>query len=365
MDTFDKHSMNTPINIEEIKKIPIVFIVGKGRSGTTLLMSLLNNHPNIVAPPENKFMLLNYTRFSGIKKWSEKDVFSFMERLFADPTINKGWKLDKEKLTQLLLSIREHLNYSTICKMVYLSYGHPDKQVFLIAHKVPLFTLFLKKIHWLFPEAKFIHIVRDPRDNCLSHKKAFQAKNTMNIVNNWVGYNKIIEADKLKYPDKYFTVLYEKLAANTEDLLKELCGFLNVPYANSMKFVKKEETIKTYQDLPKNILENVHKNLLNPVNISSIGKWKDELTSQDKDIVEAVAGDYARKYYGYGLDADSSTRKKISFFEFYINGKLKYFAWKVFTRFRYKYYGFNLFYSKWKKRIMKDKFPFADMFWTE
>ncbi len=61
--------------LNKIRNLPMVFIVGCGRSGTTLLQSLLNSHPNIVATPECFFIVMLYPHFSQIKKMERKRCF--------------------------------------------------------------------------------------------------------------------------------------------------------------------------------------------------------------------------------------------------------------------------------------------------
>jgi hypothetical protein len=63
-----------PEEVSEIKNIPIVFVVGFGRSGTTLLQELLNASPNVVAPP-NIALLPTCIPASGKKRIGLKKMF--------------------------------------------------------------------------------------------------------------------------------------------------------------------------------------------------------------------------------------------------------------------------------------------------
>ena len=89
----------TKEEFKKIKKIPMVFIMGKERSGTTLLQTLLDAHPNIVAPPESEFIVLLYPRFGKIKKWTKKKIYDFLEELYQEPWITKIWCINRTYLT--------------------------------------------------------------------------------------------------------------------------------------------------------------------------------------------------------------------------------------------------------------------------
>ncbi len=78
--------MSTVISTEEfggVETSPMLFILGKERSGTTLLQTLLDTHPNIVGPPESKFVLLLYPRFGNIKSGGRKRNIKFYPKSFT------------------------------------------------------------------------------------------------------------------------------------------------------------------------------------------------------------------------------------------------------------------------------------------
>ncbi len=80
----NKYSADT---LEKIKKIPVVFIVGFGRSGTTLLQELMNAHPNVIGPPEYSFIVYLYSRYGNKKHWTKADIAEFIEALLFQAII--------------------------------------------------------------------------------------------------------------------------------------------------------------------------------------------------------------------------------------------------------------------------------------
>ena len=59
--------------IDTIRNLPFFFILGRPRSGTTLLRTILDAHPNIVIPPENSYLIHLYFKYrhAGVKWESE------------------------------------------------------------------------------------------------------------------------------------------------------------------------------------------------------------------------------------------------------------------------------------------------------
>ena len=53
------------VDISRVEAVPMNFVIGKERSGTTLLQVMLNAHPNIVAPPESRFIIMFYFKYGS------------------------------------------------------------------------------------------------------------------------------------------------------------------------------------------------------------------------------------------------------------------------------------------------------------
>ena len=337
------------ISIEEFNKVkntPMLFILGKERSGTTLLQTLLDTHPNIVGPPESKFVLLLYPRFGTIKRWSENDILCFIEELYKEPWISTIWKPNRELLTSNLLAIREQANYSSICKLVYYSMRGNKKNILWLSDKNPVYALFVNPLLKIFPEAKFIHLVREPKDNVYSHLKSFGVKNTRFIAQKWLAYNDILLKCKKQFSQKFFTLLYENMVGNPETSMKELCKFLPIPYDDKMIHNSFPERLESFgsEKLVMDRVQEVHSNLLKPVNTSNIGKWKAGMSPEEVKIVEAITGKFAAENFNYELSEDTKTpflmRLGIA------KTKVIYYVWQMFTRAKYKSYGFNMLYTK-------------------
>jgi hypothetical protein len=280
--------------------------MGKERSGTTLLQVMLNAHPNIVAPPESRFILLWYSRYGSITQWTDRLIQKFVNDLFSEKLFSSFWGVNKERLLEDLIKVKEHLNYPLICKIVFYYASPEGKEVKMFIDKNPIYYHFLPELAILFPEAKYIHIVRDYRDNMVSHKKIFMLKNTGFIAYHWVKINRELEDAKNKAPEKWTRLTYESLAINPKGAMENICNFLQIPFNTSMIEHKQNIFSAFHKNRDDARLNLFHENLFNPIDASQIGNWKQKLTTEEVNIAEAIAGEYAEAMYGYKKSVDKA-----------------------------------------------------------
>lgn len=332
---------------ERIKNIPMAFIVGCGRSGTTLLQTMMNSHPNIVSTPECFFVILLYPRFGKLTRWTEKDITEFADALYSMPGFAL-WLMDRETLTGAMRSVMDYADYVLMCKIVYYLMRKDKENVRVLVDKNPSNSLFTDKLLKIFPEARFIHIIREPRDCVNAHIKRFNKKNTFFLAWYWKGFNAAIEKVKQKGKDKFLTVLYENFVRETEQTMKGICQFLNVPFDEKIMQSNFSEMLLQYKDNKTfDRIKVVHGNLLTPVNDSNIGKWQKEMDKRDVAITEIIDGEYAAEKYGY--DEDRKSELSISSARI-LKSKIQYYTWEAFTKFRFANYRLNKYYRNRKMK---------------
>jgi hypothetical protein len=87
------------------------------------------------------------------------------------------------------------------------------------------------RILWLWPDARFIHLVRDGRDVALGNAQTRRAGNMWHGIEDWAEVETLWDRMSHKLPfDRQHTVRFETLATDTEDELRRLCEFLGVPF---------------------------------------------------------------------------------------------------------------------------------------
>ena len=289
---------------DDISKIPIFFILGRPRSGTTLLTTLFNAHPNIRIAPEFPIMLFLYQRFKKVKKWDEATIREFVDHVFYFSKFNvrrvENLKLDKDFIIGELLKYKDNGSIQVFLKCInYYAYSLYDKEETLwIGDKNPVYSMSAARLKKIFPDAKFICIIRDYRDNFISIKKlaekdvAVEAPALSLQVSRWRIFTRLFLSLKQRYPDKFYILRYEDLVTEQETTFRSLCGFLGIDYDPSVFdfYKKREETINTYGT---HIYEKFHENLLKPVSTSRMNTWQKVLTAGEVRMADQIAGKYA------------------------------------------------------------------------
>ena len=287
-----------------LKEIPIFFIMGRPRSGTTLLTTLFNAHPNVRIAPEFPVMLFLYQRFKRVKKWNEATIRLFVDHAFYYSKFNarrvENLKIDKEFIVGELLKYKDTGNVQLFLKSInYYAFSLYDKaEIHWIGDKNPVYSIFAHRLRKIFPEAKFICINRDYRDNFISIRKlveknvAVEAPSLSLQVSRWRYFTRLFLDCKRRFPDKYYILRYEDLVTKQEDTFRSLCKFLGIAYDPSVFdfYKKKDETEKTYGNP---VWEKFHGQLMQPIHTGRMDTWKNDLTDEQVRMADQIAGRYA------------------------------------------------------------------------
>ena len=160
-------------DIEQIRNLPFFFIMGRPRSGTTLLRTLLDVHPQINIPLENSGMIHLYFKYRRVKQWPQAKINALLSD-FRKLKFIESWKLDWDSIESDFQQASGHqLRFHELVKLFYFHYQSEFKKedFICLGDKSPLNSLYSRELTHVFPEAKFIHLVRDYRANLASMRK--------------------------------------------------------------------------------------------------------------------------------------------------------------------------------------------------
>lgn len=253
-----------------------VFIVGVGRSGTSLLQSMLNSHSRICFIPETHF-LRKYV-FKKMQMIEDNDVSKTIELLNAD-----------EDFLRAKISAKDIVNPGRTFKQVYdilLSLYLKRKEKEIIGDKDPRNIDFINQLYSNYPQSKIIHIIRDPRDVILSRTKANWSKNTPFFLHAYLYYTQtrrgMLSLRKLP-KDTYLEIFYEDLINSPVNTLKRVSSFLNVEYENSMlEFSSSSKELVSESEL------QWKKETLGPLLKNNSNKWKNNLSNDQIGLIQHV-----------------------------------------------------------------------------
>ncbi len=288
------------------------FIVGIGRSGTTILSKLLNKYADVHCMPEANFLVFFLHKFRHKTHFSETDIQLVFEEIelytLTHPLV--GWDFNIKEVKASIIeqvAISKEITYTDLCILIYKNFkvqGINKNKAQLLIDKNPSYSIFIDKISVAIPNAKFIWIVRDHRANILSRKQSIYLKSPDVAYNatRWTLYNQDIFNFCNNNPNKVLLIKYEDLVLNYNQVALRLQNFLgvssNMELTNSLdkqaikideydiKDEYKERFIKKYSDLDKEL------------NGDRLNVWKEKLSESEIQLCDAICSDLAKEF-GY------------------------------------------------------------------
>ncbi len=270
---------------------PYLFIVGCPRSGTTLLQRIVGAHPQIAITPETHWIPLWFEQGTGLT--SEGLVTPELIPSLLEYDRFPQLKISREELESFIRS-SEPLSYSSFVTSIFDLYGKAQGKP-LVGDKTPGYVRNLRTLHSLWPTARFVHLIRDGRDVCLSAinwRKAgklesrfstWRADPVFTAALWWEWYVRLgREAGSSLGQDLYYEIRYESLVTHPEDECAALCAFLGVPYDDAMlRFHVGRTRIDPGLDAKHAWLPPT----------PGLRDWRLQMPAQDIERFEAVAGD--------------------------------------------------------------------------
>lgn len=242
MDNFFKRNISSPIinfigKQKEKKHFskPPIFVGGCGRSGTTLLQSIISAHPKIFAFP------------------NEVDAFTTWQKT------DKGFKpVRQDRMYRELIWRRIPDSVHRWC----------IKRPFNVRH--------IEEILDYFPGTKFIHIYRDPRQVCVSRHPDDPSKYWVPIAR-WLMDTKA-GWDFRDHP-QVLTINYNDLILNTENIIRNMCDFLEEEVVDEILNWYDHATFRT---------NSAWFGKLENIQTRSLEKWK---KPENKERVDEIMSD--------------------------------------------------------------------------
>lgn len=213
------------------EKIPgVCFIHSPGRSGSTLLRTMLAGHPDLFAPPELELLLFPdmQTRYSGLLE-------GWLDLHGLNAAITSLWGCSEKETNELLREWRE-ANLSTFevfCRV--REKAHPR----LVIDKTPAYAAVetaLQRCEDWFERPLYIHLLRHPLASIRSWKSAhfeqvMHAPPRAAAEVNWLlSHQNIVNMLGHLKGDRLIQIRYEDLVSEPEQTMRRLTGFLGVEY---------------------------------------------------------------------------------------------------------------------------------------
>ena len=192
-----------------------VFLVGAERSGTTLLRLMLDSHPGLAVHGEFDFLVDLVTAEGQLPTRRQFVKFVSGDRVFLHWNLQLVPGLDFVGLANAFLDTKRSTEGAKIVGATV--HRHFDR----LLH--------------IWPDARFIHIVRDGRDVGLSRIEMGWAGNLYTAISEWAKVEALWNSLTAKLPpDRYVTLHYETLVEEPRSELTRICQFLGVDFDDRM-----------------------------------------------------------------------------------------------------------------------------------
>ena len=293
----------------------LFFIVGTGRCGTTLLQAMLSSHPRIFIPPETWFFCsFDPARVATDPITDDKALDRYLGALFA----SHQWAELEIHADEFAADVRagERTGRAIFLRIMRRWAERTGKP--RAGEKTPHHIKNTGDVLRRFPQAKFIHIYRDPRDVALSMlQNKWRPMRVERYARTWAkAMDRHEGLARALGPGVYTGVRFETLLDQPESELRRLSAFLAEDFDPAMLAYDRREE-RGYSDREKGWKDMT----LRPLDASRIGRYRQGLTARQIRSIERTVGERLEKY-GYQRDAEVADR-----FAWRIGDALKRLEW--------------------------------------
>jgi hypothetical protein len=261
------------------------FIVARGRSGTTLLRAMFDAHPDMAIPNESHFVVQFAQRRSKYESPECFELERFTGDLF-DHWAFRRWGLQQEAVIEAFHATSP-LDYPTAMRTLYATYARSHRKT-RYGDKTPSYVLSIDLLAATFPEAVFIHLIRDGRDVALSYLDTDFGSRTLGQAA--IAWDRFVRAGRTSGRrlghSRYREVRYEDLVRDPERVLQELCAFVGLSFdARMLRYHERADDLVS--QMPH---QDHHRNLYRPPTLA-LRDWRRELSPKDIEVFQSLAGE--------------------------------------------------------------------------
>jgi Sulfotransferase domain. len=264
------------------------FIIGSERSGTTLLMVMLDAHSRLCVPEVTwyypRFRAYLHTYGDLERPGAFRTLVSEMVFGLKTPFFGKPWN-PRTIVDEILESTKAPVfseAFRAILQRVADEEGKPRW-----GEKTPHNLYYVREILEDFPDARFVHLIRDGRDVAVEQlRSAFGPTNILAAAKIWKRTQRAAARWRREVPaEQWLDVRYEDLAANPEREVARVLDFLGEEHeASTLEFYRGETARRRARTRD-------HRPLGEPVSTAYTGIYRRYLSVWEQEVFAGVAGE--------------------------------------------------------------------------
>jgi hypothetical protein len=260
---------------------PPVLVLGVRRSGTTLLRVMLDRHSELAVPDESYFVPQLADRHLR-----HVDPDEFVDDLRRIDTLAE-WDVPLEKVRARLT---DGMPIGAAIATVYAVYAE-ERGKRRWGDKTPMYMQNLRLLERLFPDALFVHLIRDGRDAALSFLSMpkglmtetwMQPRDVAGFGTQWRAEVKAAQRLGRRVGDgRYLEVRYEDLVGDVESVLRRITTFVQLPYEPAMADYAGDVDVSS----------KPHQQSLKQPPTAGLRDWRLQMSPENVGAFDQVAGD--------------------------------------------------------------------------
>lgn len=297
-----------------------ILVTGADRSGTTLLYALLASHPEMMM-----------VRRTNVWRWFDRKYGDLRQRENLDRCLDAMTRYPRMDV----LDIRRDAVLAEL-DLGDVGYGDLFATVFRQAAEragaqrwgdKSLHTeLFADRVFEEWPNAKMIHVVRDPRDRHASviGRRGTDRNSIGSIMGRWIKSVRAGERHQPRHPTGFMTLRFEDLVTDTDETLRAVCSFAGLEYDSQMLDMSGgDEDAKTGGNSSFDAIPS------GQISRKPIGRYRTHLEPELIALIQRISGRRMRRL-GYELDGvDLSPRQQMAVTGRQIVAHVRIAAWEA------------------------------------
>jgi Sulfotransferase family len=269
-----------------------VFVAGLERTGTSLMYALLASHPRIAMTRRTNLWAHFYDQYGDLG--DDANLERCLDTMMRYRRIVK-LRPDRERIRhEFRAGDRTYGRlFALLCQQHAERQGKPrwgDKSLNTERYARPIFDA--------YPDARIIHMIRDPRDRYASSLTRWQRRRGGIGAGTaeWLASARSALLNAREHPDSYRPIRYESVVSGPEQTMREVCDFIGEAFAPEMLSL---QGAPEFSGRGSN--SSYGERAPGAITTTSVGRFRNVLSPRQVAFVQRLAGDLMARF-GYEPD---------------------------------------------------------------